>query len=160
MSSACTPGASARTACTHQGNPERALQSIEEFGGLGLHPGVEHEEEDPDLGQERDRLAGLDEAEDSRSHQHADDKLAHDRREPERAQGDRDQPDAGEEDQQIEGDVLHPANLAQGRSPATGTSVKSRRATVAFSGRSRRPARQLTSGGWIQWSVNICCWKS
>ena len=35
---------------------------------MGLHPGVEHEEEDPDLGQERDRLTGLHQAEDSRSH--------------------------------------------------------------------------------------------
>ena len=114
MSSACTPGASARTACTHQGNPDRALQSIEGFGGVGLHPGVEHEEEDPDLGQERDRLTGLDEAEDSRSHQHPDDELAHDRGQPQRAQGDRDQLDAGQENQQIEGDLMHAANLAQG----------------------------------------------
>ena len=61
---------------------ERAFQRIEECSGLGFHAGVEHEEEDPDLGQERDRLTGLDEPEDSRSYQHPDDELAHDRRQP------------------------------------------------------------------------------
>jgi hypothetical protein len=59
------------------------------------------------LGEQCDRLAGLDQAEDRRADQHADDQLPHHRRQAERAQRDRHQPDAGEQDEQIESDFVH-----------------------------------------------------
>ena len=59
--------------------PSERFRASKNSVGWVSTPGVEHEEEDPDLSQERDRLTGLDEAEDSRSHQHPNDELAHDR---------------------------------------------------------------------------------
>ena len=65
-----------------------------------------HRDTVPSLGSMRSKTAGPNKT--------PDDELAHDRGHPQRAQGDRDQPDARQQDQQIEGDVMHAANLAQG----------------------------------------------
>ena len=97
-----------------QGDPEGALQGVEELHRLGLDAGVEHQEEDADLGKQLDRMAGGDQPEDRRPHQHPDDQLPHHRRHPEGAQGDGHEPDAGEQDQQVEGDLVHGVSAACG----------------------------------------------
>ena len=67
--------------------------------GLGLHPGVEHEKEDADLGQQPDGVVGLYQTKHRRPYQHPHDELAHHRRQSQRTQGDRYQPDSSQQDQ-------------------------------------------------------------
>ena len=89
------------------GNAQGTLEGIEKLERLSLDAGVEHEEEDADLSQQLNGLIRFDQAQHRRSDEHAHYELPHDGRQSQRAQCDCDQPDAGEEDQQIEGDVVH-----------------------------------------------------
>ena len=134
-----------------QGDPHGAFEGVVELHRLRLDAGVEHQEEDADLGEQPDRLAGGDQPQHRGPNQHPDDQLPHHRRQPEGAQGDGDEPDAGEQDQQIEGDLMHCGSGGDGRR-RHGTGrwplISAMQAVMAPVSSSRQPGARQEGSSW------------